>query len=542
MYNFKHIIFVEVKPKLSQNEILKFINLNKVFDNGFEAVKNFNLTINKGEFVTLLGPSGCGKTTILKMLAGFEHPTRGKILYNNLDIKDLPIYDRPTATVFQDYALFPNMTVRQNIEYGLKVIRVQSEDYKIDEQKVKKIYDDALIKSKNKIKEIEKRKQTLMKDIKKCDLEYEKRKGWFEHKNMRHNSYVNTIKKLQNELYKTYGDDFVTKQDFSNYIKTMLNIFFLKIKLPNFRFNVSTKKMNDIEKKINEITKIYSAKCLLDKKYDNLQYKYTDLDYLISYWQNFPNQQKERYLKKTCSRKLTNEEILQKTNKVIELVGLRGKEDLMPSELSGGMQQRVALARSIVIEPEILLLDEPLSALDAKVRTEMQKEMKRLHNELKITFILVTHDQEEALTLSDKVVVMSNGKLEQVGTPNKIYDYPENKWVASFVGKANFFKGKYIGNNKVEFIGLKQKVEKIYKFKENTRVDIMIRPEDFDVVKKDEGFINAKVNSVVYKGMMYDIKCSYNDYKLNVEGINKVEVGSTIGLKWDIEDLHLIRS
>ena len=103
--------------------------------------------------------------------------------------------------------------------------------------------------------------------------------------------------------------------------------------------------------------------------------------------------------------------------------------------------------------------------------------------------------------------------------------------MASFVGKANFFKGKYIGNNKVEFIGLKQKVEKIYKFKENTRVDIMIRPEDFDVVKKDEGFINAKVNSVVYKGMMYDIKCSYNDYKLNVEGINKVEVGSTIGLK-----------
>ncbi len=526
--------------KLKNNEFLKFIDINKIFDNGFEAVKNFSLTINKGEFVTLLGPSGCGKTTILKMLAGFDYPTHGKILYNNIDIKDLPIHDRPTSTVFQDYALFPNMTVRQNIEYGLKTITVPM-DVVIDEAKISKVYSEALTKSKNKIKEIEKKKKNILKDIKKCDCEYEKRKGWLEFKKMRHKTYVQYVKKLENELYCKYGNDFETKQDFLNYVKTKLNIIFLKIHLPFFRFNVSTKKMNDIEKQINEITKIYSAKCLLDKKYDALQYKYNDLDYLISYWENFPNQQKEKFIKKTYSRKLTTEEINAKANKVIELVGLSGKEDSMPHELSGGMQQRVALARSIVIEPEILLLDEPLSALDAKVRGEMQKEMKRLHNELKITFILVTHDQEEALTLSDKVVVMSNGQIEQVGEPNKIYDYPENKWVAKFVGKANFFKGKYIGNNKVKFIGLKQEVEPIYNFKKDSRVEVMIRPEDFDVVEKDKGFINATVDSVIYKGMMWDIKCTYNDYKLSVEGINKVEINSIIGLKWDIEDLHLIK-
>ncbi len=526
---------------MSQNEILKFININKVFNNGFEAIKCFNLAINKGEFVTLLGPSGCGKTTILKMLAGFEYPSQGKIIYNGIDIKNLPINDRPTATVFQDYALFPHMTVRQNIEYGLKIIRTTCKDVVIDEKRVNRLYSNALAKSKNKIKEIEKKKINIEKQIKKCDREYERRKGWSEFKKMRHHAFVLYIKKLQNDLYKNYGEDFVTKQDFLNVIKNKLNIFFVKAHIPRFYFNISTHKMNEIEKQIHEIIGIYSAKCLLDKKYDNLLNRYSELDYEVSYWENYPNQQKEKFIIKNNSRKLTKEEINLKTNKVIELVGLKGKEDAMPHELSGGMQQRVALARSIVIEPEILLLDEPLSALDAKVRSEMQKEMKRLHNQLKITFVLVTHDQEEALTLSDKVVVMSNGKIEQVGTPSEIYDYPTNRWVAKFIGKANFFKGKYINNHWVEFLGLKQKVEKIYSFRDGQKVDVMIRPEDFDVLPKNQGFINAKVESIIYKGTMWEINCTYNDYKIKVESINKVEVNSIVSLKWDVEDLHLIK-
>ncbi len=213
----------------------------------------------------------------------------------------------------------------------------------------------------------------------------------------------------------------------------------------------------------------------------------------------------------------------------------------MPHELSGGMQQRVALARAIVIEPEIILLDEPLSALDAKVRTQMQKEMKRLHKELKLTFILVTHDQEEALMLSDKVVVMSQGQIEQVGTPQQIYDYPENKWVAKFIGRANFFDGEYLSGHKVKFLGLKQKVEQIYKFKDNAKVTVMIRPEDFDVVEADKGFLNVQVESCEYRGLLWDIKCKLDKQIILVEGVDKVTPGATIGLKWDCEDIHLIR-
>lgn len=523
-----------------KKNLISFINLKKVYENGYVAVKKFNLDIQKGEFLTLLGPSGCGKTTILRMLAGFEQPTQGRILYNGIDIKDVPVNDRPTATVFQDYALFPNMTVKQNIEYGLKIMRVPSNLTPEIEKKADDIYKSALKKANNHIKDIEKSRNEILKDINKCNNEYEKRKGWLEFKKMRHQDFQLLIKKLTNELYKTYGDDFVSKQSHWNAFKVKLNLLLLRMHL-SFRFDVSTKKMNEIEKEIVRVSKIYSAKCLLDKKYDNLKDKYNNLDFDISYWQNFPIQQKEKFLRINASRKLTKPEIDERANKVIELVGLKNKETAMPNELSGGMQQRVALARAIVIEPEIILLDEPLSALDAKVRSEMQKEMKRLHEQLKITFILVTHDQEEALMLSDKVVVMSQGEIEQVGTPNEIYDYPENKWVAKFIGRANFFDGVFLDKNKVEFLNIKQAVEPTYKFKNNFKVTIMIRPEDFDIVPAQQGYIDVKIESVSYRGLLWDIKCKYNKQTILIESINKIEKDSIIGLKWDMEDVHVIK-
>ncbi len=524
-----------------KKNLLSFIDLRKVYDNNYVAVKKLNLDINKGEFVTLLGPSGCGKTTVLKMLAGFEYPTQGRILYNGLDIKDLSVNDRPTATVFQDYALFPNMTIKQNIEYGLKAMRVPSEAMTPEiEKKAENIFNDATKKANGKIKSIEKKRKELLKDINKCEKEYTKHKGWEEFKKMRFNDFQIAIKRLNKELYATYGDDFVSKQTNWNKFKSKLNMMLIKMHV-SYRFDVSTKGMNDIEKEIVRITKIYSAKYYLDQKYDVLKDKYNNLDFDISYWQNYPTHQKEKYLKNTASRKLTRDEIEQRTKKVIDLVGLKGKETNMPHELSGGMQQRVALARAIVIEPEIILLDEPLSALDAKVRGQMQKEMKRLHKELKLTFILVTHDQEEALMLSDKVVVMSQGQIEQVGTPQEIYDYPENKWVAKFIGRANFFDGIYLNNHKAQFLGLTQKVEELYKFKDQSKVTVMIRPEDFDVVEAGKGFLDVQVESCEYRGLLWDIKCKLDKQIIVVEGVNKVIPGSTIGLKWDAEDIHLIR-
>lgn len=521
-------------------EILKLIDIRKEFSNNEVVLKKINISINEGEFVTILGPSGCGKTTLLKLLAGFEMPTSGWILYKGIDIKNTPIDNRPTATVFQDYALFPNMTVRQNIEYGLKVMRTNKEEIPQNLfHKADKIYRDAVKESNNKIKSIKKQMSNIKKDLEKCDAEYLKKKGWSEIKKMRLNQYLKTIKKIKNEMYKTLGEDFTSKQTSANIIKGYLNTLLLKFNL-SYRFSISTKNMNEYEREINRLTKIFSAKKNLDKKYDYLKDKYNELDYEVSYWENYPLLTKEKFVDNNITRKLTKEEIHKKASKVIDLVALKNKDNLMPSELSGGMQQRVALARSIVIEPKILLLDEPLSALDAKVRKQMQDEMKRLHDELGITFILVTHDQEEALSLSDKVIVINQGVIEQVGTPNEIYDTPSNKWVANFIGRANLFKGIY-QNEKVDFLGVTMQPLKEYKFKDKSKVEVMIRPEDFEVVSEKKGFIKVLVESVDYKGLLWDIKCRFNNMTIFVEGINKVEVGKTIGLKWSMDDVHLIR-
>jgi spermidine/putrescine transport system ATP-binding protein len=218
---------------------------------------------------------------------------------------------------------------------------------------------------------------------------------------------------------------------------------------------------------------------------------------------------KENFERHNISRKLTKDEIKKKARTIIDLVGLDGSEKKYPSELSGGMQQRVALARALVVEPEIILLDEPLSALDAKVRQFMQIELKRIHHELGLTFILVTHDQEEALTLSNKVVVMSKGRVEQIDSPKKIYDNPRNEWVANFIGKANLFDGEYIGKAKITFSDETFKVDDqvVSKFTINSKIKFVIRPEDIRIVTFGKGIINGRVSQVIYKGVMNDIRC-----------------------------------
>ena len=241
--------------------IIELKHITKNFDDNFTAVDDFNLEVQRGEFVTFLGPSGCGKTTTLRMIAGFEMPTEGEILLNGKDISKLPPNKRPINTVFQRYALFPHLNIYDNIAFGLKL------------------------------------------------------------------------------------------------------------------------------------------------------------------------------------KKLPKAEIEKKVKKALEMVDLEGFEDRRVQTLSGGQQQRIAIARSLVNEPEILLLDEPLGALDLKMRKEMQLELKEMHERLGITFIYVTHDQEEALTMSDKIVVMSEGRIQQIGTPEDIYNEPKNAFVADFIGESNIFNG-----------------------------------------------------------------------------------------------------
>ena len=312
-------------------------NITKVFPphgGGVEvkAVIDTNLEIKKGELVTLLGPSGCGKTTTLRMIAGFEFPTAGKIILDDQEINSLPPHKRGMSMVFQSYAIFPHLNVFENIAYGLKVQRL----------------------SKSVIKE--------------------------------------------------------------------------------------------------------------------------------------------------------------RVNKVLDLVHLEGYGDRAPTQLSGGQQQRVALARALVMEPKVLLMDEPLSNLDAKLREEMRTEIRRIQKEMNITSVYVTHDQIEAMTLSDRIVVMNQGVIEQIGTPVEIYRFPNSKFVANFIGRANFVAGevreKKERNLIVDALGETIELTNIQReFNLKEAVTLIIRPEMIRIKKTGELF-KGVIRRVVYLGdvIEYDVE------------------------------------
>ncbi|MDE5545580.1 MAG: ATP-binding cassette domain-containing protein, partial [Malacoplasma sp.] len=534
---------LETIPLSENHEFIEIKNIIKKYPDGFLAVKKINLSIKKGEFVTILGPSGCGKTTILKMIGGFELPTSGKILVNKIDIKDLPIQRRPTATVFQDYALFPNMNVEKNIAYGLSEIRKPLENvpdsYKKDSEKY---FNDCLKKSKSKIKDIEKKREIYLKEIKKLEKKIDSSHSLSEVSKLTDDEYEQLIENIEKE----YSENHNQKELYKSiplkikFIEVLNNaLSFLKI---NKNIELNSKNQDQLIQKYLKYEKAYRINSIIKNKINYLSYKADDLDYWVSYWQNYPYQEKEWFDKRKLTRKLTKKEINDEVNKIIQIIGLEGKNKKMPSDLSGGMQQRVALARALVIKPEILLLDEPLSALDAKVRVQMQQELKNLHKKFGITFILVTHDQEEALTLSDKIIVMSQGKIQQIGKPNEIYDSPANNWVANFIGKANILKGTYLKGNKVKLFDKVLKVDKKYNnFADGEEVNIMIRPEDFDVVTQGKGKIKVTVLETTYKGLMWELICDYEGTLIKLEAVNRAKQEQEIYLNWDNEDMHLMK-
>ncbi len=528
----------------SKENFIEIKDIVKQYNDGNTAVNKINLNIKRGEFVTILGPSGCGKTTLLKMLGGFELPTSGKILVKKIDIKDLPIQRRPTATVFQDYALFPNMNVEKNISYGLKEIRKPIEN--IENNYIKdceKYFNDCLKKSEAKIKDINKERNNYLKEISKLEERINSNDLLKEVNSWTEDEYDEKIEKIKEEYQKRFNKDLLRSIPFKVKWMELANNILSFFKIDR---NFKSKNNNESDGLIQEYLRYeryYRRNLIIKNEIEYLSYKSNDLDYWISYWQNYPHIEKEWFEKKKLTRKLTNEEIATEVNKIISIVGLEGKNKKMPIDLSGGMQQRVALARALVIRPDILLLDEPLSALDAKVRVQMQHELKNLHKEIGITFILVTHDQEEALTLSDKVVVMSHGKIQQIGTPSEIYDYPSNNWVANFIGKANIFQGKFLEKNFIEIFGKKFEVEKRYesKFEPEEEINVMIRPEDFDVTTKDKGNIKVTVLETIYKGLMWELICDYQGMQINIESVNRVKEDQEIYLTWDDEDMHIMK-
>ena len=340
------------------DKIVKGLNITKEFG-GVAVVKNIDFWVKKNQFLTILGPSGCGKTTTLRMIAGFEMPTSGRLFFEGVDITDMPPYLRPINTVFQKYALFPHMNVYENIAFGLRI------------------------------------------------------------------------------------------------------------------------------------------------------------------------------------KKTSEKEIAVKVAKMLELVNLTGFEKRSVHSLSGGQQQRIAIARALVNEPKVLLLDEPLGALDLKLRKEMQIELKNMQRELGITFIYVTHDQEEALTMSDKIMIMNQGEIQQIGSPIDIYNEPENAFVADFIGESNIFNGLMVRDYSVEFAGrLFECVDK--GFGENVNVDVVVRPEDVRLVTEEEGVLSGVVKSVVFKGVHYEMVIKTMEEAWLVHSTSMVAEGNRVGIMIFPDDIHIM--
>lgn len=244
--------------------------------------------------------------------------------------------------------------------------------------------------------------------------------------------------------------------------------------------------------------------------------------------------------KKVRLEKLPKAVIAEKVKKALEIVDLTGFEKRSISTLSGGQQQRIAIARAIVNEPEILLLDEPLGALDLKMRKEMQLELKAMHKRLGITFIYVTHDQEEALTMSDTIVVMADGCLQQIGTPESIYNEPKNTFVADFIGESNIFSGVMPKDGQVRFCG------KAFPcldggFEKDEPVDVVVRPEDVKITSPEEGILKGKVTSVIFKGIHYQILVQCGRYEIEIQSTVAPTVGENVGLSVEPDGIHVMK-
>ena len=415
-----------------ENCIISLQGVNKSFD-GVTVVDNFNLDITKGEFVTFLGPSGCGKTTTLRMIAGFETPTSGKILLNGEDITKIPPYKRPINTVFQRYALFPYLDVYDNVAFGLKIKKVLKPLYS---KKGQPIY----IINKKRIKEINRELKHLNKKLTK-DSENEEIK--------------NSIAELKKEL------------------------------------------------------------------------------------ETLKNSKNQKY----ALKHLTNKEIDAKVARALKIVDLEELEDRDISTLSGGQQQRVAIARAIVNEPEILLLDEPLGALDLKMRKEMQLELKDMHKKLGITFIYVTHDQEEALTMSDTIVVMKSGEIQQVGSPMDIYNEPVNAYVANFIGESNIYNATMVGKKKVRF--LNHVFNCVDDFPLNEKVDVVVRPEDVELAKikgeAKEGKLVGKITNKVFKGVHFEYVIMVGKNEIIAQDTKNREVNDIVSVDVDPSNIQIMK-
>ncbi len=458
-------------------KILELKGIKKSYGDNV-ILDDLNLSINENEFVTFLGPSGCGKTTTLRIIAGFETMEEGQLLLDGIDISSLPSHKRPINTVFQKYALFPHLDIYDNIAFGLRN-NIYSNVYDIGTMNMMEKYGfeeediNALV---HKLTFIEKPK-----DVKKYVIE--------------HFSGLSRFLKAEKK-WKTIEKE--------KHIKSLAQAKEdLLLLAKEFSFELESSLLESKEKyslAIKMIMDSFSSQDCYDKM-----------------------------VKEISDRKFKENVIHEEVIKALKLVNLDGYEDREISSLSGGQMQRIAIARAIVNKPRILLLDEPLSALDLKLRKSMRLELRELQRKLGITFIFVTHDQEEAMVMSDTVVVMNGGKIQQLGRPEDIYNAPVNTFVASFIGEANIFRGVYTDIRRLQILNKTFKVSAL-DLKPGEKIYVIVEREDFDICSMDVAKLTGKVMKSTYSENKYLLDVQIKDKMIKMESEDKIEVGSEIPL------------
>lgn len=508
-------------------KLIELKSIVKSFDEEV-VVNDLNLYINENEFITLVGPSGCGKTTTLRMIGGFETPDSGEIILNGEVVNDIPPYHRPINTVFQRYALFPHLNVFDNVAFGLRNFNRVFEEVKSNvrrtyevERKELQLKINKKTTSKDEKAEIKYRIKEIRKEIK--DKIFEEKEKLIEEKLVDIDKrYRKLITSLEEQIEVLENDTKRVEEANSN-----LEALEAKIKdeIKNDHHIGSKVKINNkYSKDLAELRRVAYQ--------EDLNELYKELKKTHS------NQNDE--IKSAKSLMMSEHHIAQAVKEALRLVKLEGLEYRKINSLSGGQQQRVAIARAIVNKPKILLLDEPLAALDLKLRQNMQYELKEMQRELGITFVFVTHDQEEALTMSDTVVVMSKGVIQQIGTPEDIYNEPKNRFVASFIGESNIIRGKYLGNKQVEFMGsVFDCVDE--NFEVGEACDVVIRPEDFDVVPLDKAKLVGVVDATIFKGVHFEICAIIQGMEFVLHQYENAKVGDKIGLNVDPYEIHLMK-
>ena len=516
----------------------------------FLAVRDFNMEIEDGEFIVFVGPSGCGKSTTLRMIAGLEEITAGDLYIGDRLVNDVEPKDRDIAMVFQNYALYPHMTAGENIGFGLKMRKVATP--KNDENG-----NPALAIDKKKIRELKNSLKTVHIDIRyaeenDAELVFKYRlceiKAEYEKLLKEKNAALDGKSGEQaKEILLSFSEREKAISDRVNEVLAAQKAVINEIRLRYAGKNEKAEEAGNLAKELANKASVN----LGDIRESDIKLALTErkkkLERDLEYYTNTPVQVYEY-------RHIPKEEIEKKVKWASEVLGVTELLDIKPKAMSGGQRQRIALGRAIVREPKVMLLDEPLSNLDAKLRTTMRSEIVKLHNELKTTFIYVTHDQIEAMTMGTRIVVMKLGVIQQIDNPTNLFDFPENKFVAGFIGtpQMNFFdvtikkNGKNLDvkypNGEMQSYNLAnmRTIKPEYLDGNERGVTLGIRGEN---VTLDEKGISAKLSIKEILGnttqMFVKITPESPDSIICVNDRNDYRQGDTVKIFFDEKRIHL---